>query len=95
MRRSWLYFARRSERESEPVLSSEVTGVHWLPLDGLLGSQYRDLMDYPYDSFGLKFPCFRVDGRTIWGLTYRMFANLQMLLEEAEQAGFLGGRQPQ
>jgi 8-oxo-dGTP pyrophosphatase MutT (NUDIX family) len=78
-------FVFRLEREAEPVLSAEVDGVHWIPLDDLLGSRFRELMDYPYQGYGLKFPCFRVRGRTIWGLTYRMFANLQTLLEEAAE----------
>lgn len=66
-----------------PVLSSEVTSVHWIPLDDLLGSSYRELMDYTHDGQRLAFPCFRIQGKTIWGLTYRMFSNLQSLIEEA------------
>lgn len=78
-------FVFRLEREGEIVLSPEVTDVHWIPLDDLIGSRHRDLMDYPYAGPTLKFPCFRIAGQTIWGLTYRMFANLQALLEEAEE----------
>lgn len=66
-----------------PVLSPEVTSVHWIPLDDLLGSGYRELMDYSLDGQRLAFPCFRIQGKTIWGLTYRMFSNLQYLIEES------------
>jgi hypothetical protein len=65
------------------VLSDEVTSVHWVPLDDLLGPLYRGLLDYSQGGEALSFPCFRVQGKTIWGLTYRMFSNLQSLIEEA------------
>jgi 8-oxo-dGTP pyrophosphatase MutT (NUDIX family) len=66
--------------------SPEVRSVHWIPLDDLIGSRHRALMDYPYeDGLPLKFPCFKVEGNTIWGLTYRMFSNLQSLLEDLER----------
>lgn len=67
--------------QAEP--SPEVRSLHWVRLDDLLSSRLRGLFDYPADGQSLKFPCFRVEGRTIWGLTYRMFSNLQALLEEA------------
>lgn len=66
-----------------PSLSSEVRSLHWIVIDDLLSSRFRGLLDYPVDGQRLQFPCFHVQGRTIWGLTYRMFSNLQSLLEEA------------
>ena len=78
-------FVFRLEREAEHALSSEVVGVHWVALDDLLGSRLRGLLDSPYQGYALKFPGFRVGDRTIWGLTYRMFANLQALLEESAE----------
>jgi 8-oxo-dGTP pyrophosphatase MutT (NUDIX family) len=66
-----------------PELSAEVTSVHWIPLDDLLGSGYRELMDHTHDGQRLAFPCFRIQGKTIWGLTYRMFSSLQSLIEDA------------
>lgn len=77
-------FVFRLAEAPEPVLSPEVTSVHWIPLDDLLGSGYRELMDYSHDGQRLLFPCFRVQGKTIWGLTYRMFSNLQSLVEESD-----------
>jgi 8-oxo-dGTP pyrophosphatase MutT (NUDIX family) len=76
-------FVFRLSGPQAPRLSAEVVSLHWVPLDDLLSSRFRDLMDYPHDGQRLKFPCFRVQGKTIWGLTYRMFSNLQALLEEA------------
>lgn len=73
----WLHGA------GDATLSDEVTSVHWILLDDLLSSRHRELMDYAIDGQRLEFPCFRVEGKTIWGLTYRMFANLQSLIEES------------
>lgn len=55
-------------------LSPEVTSVHWLPLEELLGERWRSVMDYEHEGARLQFPCLRRDGLVIWGLTYRMFA---------------------
>ena len=76
-------FVFRLIEAPEMALSPEVTSVHWIPLDDLLGSGYRELMDYWHDGQRLAFPCFRIQGKTIWGLTYRMFSNLQCLIEDA------------
>ena len=54
--------------------SAEVRSVHWLPLEDLLGTRFRSSMRYPHEGSPLEFPCLRVDGVVIWGLTYRMFA---------------------
>ena len=68
--------------ECELTLSHEVQTVHWLSLDDLLGSRHRSSLDYPSEGETLKLPCFRVEGRVIWGLTYRMFSNFATLLRE-------------
>ncbi len=68
--------------DRELTLSHEVQSVHWLSLDDLLGSRYRSSLDYPSEGETLKLPCFRVEGRVIWGLTYRMFSNFATLLRE-------------
>ena len=75
------YVFRLDEHHAH-VLSAEVTSVHWVPLDDLLGPLYRGLLDVSHGGENLSFPCFRVQGKTIWGLTYRMFSNLQALIEE-------------
>ena len=68
--------------EHELTLSDEVQAFYWLSLDDLLGPSHRSTLDYPYDGKTLKLPCFRIEGRVIWGLTYRMFTNLATLLRE-------------
>jgi 8-oxo-dGTP pyrophosphatase MutT (NUDIX family) len=74
-------FVFRLHASPEPVPSEEVAAVHWISLDALLGPDYRDSLDYAHAEPTLRLPCFRVDGRVIWGLTYRMFANLESLLQ--------------
>jgi len=60
----------------ELQLSDEVTSVHWLGLDDLLGPTRRSLLDYVHQGSTLQLPCLRVDDLVIWGLTYRMFSSL-------------------
>jgi 8-oxo-dGTP pyrophosphatase MutT (NUDIX family) len=70
-------FVFRLREPFEPVLSDEVTSVHWLPLGELLGTARRSTMDYAHQGENLQFPCLRVDELVIWGLTYRMFMGFQ------------------
>jgi len=54
----------------------EVTSVHWLPLEQLLGETARSIHKRRYGGQTQRFPCLRVDGLVIWGLTYRMLLDL-------------------
>jgi len=63
--------------------NAEVQSLLWLSLDALLGDHHRSTLDYPSPRGVVKLPCLRVEGRVIWGLTYRMFSNLQELLAGA------------
>lgn len=76
-------FAFRLRSPDRPLaLSQEVQAVQWLSLDDLLGSRYRSSLDYQYEGETLTLPCFRIEGKVIWGLTYRMFSNLAALVRE-------------
>jgi 8-oxo-dGTP pyrophosphatase MutT (NUDIX family) len=70
----------RLHRAAELQLSDEVTSVHWLGLDDLLGPARRSQLDYVHQGGTLQLPCLRVDDVVIWGLTYRMFSSLGELL---------------
>jgi 8-oxo-dGTP pyrophosphatase MutT (NUDIX family) len=63
--------------------NAEVQSLLWLPLDALLSDRHRSTLDYPGPRGVVRLPCLRVGGRVIWGLTYRMFGNLEQLLDEA------------
>jgi 8-oxo-dGTP pyrophosphatase MutT (NUDIX family) len=55
--------------------SAEVTSVHWLPLEDLLGPRFRASTSYSHEGRTIEFPCLQVDNLVIWGLTYRMFTS--------------------
>jgi len=61
--------------------SHEVVSLHWLPLERLLASETRSTLQYQHDDTLLDLPCLRIEGLVIWGLTYRMFDNLRVVLE--------------
>ena len=54
--------------------------VHWLPLDALLSARWRGTLEVEHQGSLMTFPCLRYEGLTIWGLTYRMFCNLESVL---------------
>jgi 8-oxo-dGTP pyrophosphatase MutT (NUDIX family) len=77
------------------VLSEEVRSLHWLSLDEVLAPAAQSTMEYDYQGARLQFPCLRKDDLVIWGLTYRMFTNLQALLQAtAPRASVESGTEP-
>jgi 8-oxo-dGTP pyrophosphatase MutT (NUDIX family) len=61
--------------------SHEVVSLHWLSLERLLAPETHSTMQYPHEGALLELPCLRIEGLVIWGLTYRMFDNLRVVLE--------------
>jgi 8-oxo-dGTP pyrophosphatase MutT (NUDIX family) len=81
-------FVFRLRGPVETALSEEVRSLHWVPLDDALRPDAQSTMEYVYQGTTLEFPCLRVEGLVIWGLTYRMFTSFQRLLEAtAETVG--------
>ena len=76
-------FVFRVEPAQRLVPNYEVQAFHWLPLDALLGHELRSELDYLHEGRTLRFPCLRAGDLVIWGLTHRIFCNLQGLLDEA------------
>jgi 8-oxo-dGTP pyrophosphatase MutT (NUDIX family) len=72
-------FRLRERLEGSPSL--EVVSLHWLPLERLLAPGTRSTMQYQHDDALLELPCLRIEGLVVWGLTYRMFDNLRVVLE--------------
>ena len=66
-------FVFRVSGSTEVRPSAEVRSAHWLFLEDLLGPRFRSSVRYPHEGSGVEFPCLRVEGLVIWGLTYRMF----------------------
>lgn len=81
------FIFRLGRTPSELRLGSEVRSVHWLGLDELLGPARRSTLEYLHDDIAFEFPCLRIDGLVIWGLTYRMFTSFETALARAEGRG--------
>ena len=62
------------------TLSDEVTSLHWLPLDDLLGPRHFSTFEYVHEGTPLQLPCLRIGDVVIWGLTFRMFKDLRKKL---------------
>ena len=76
-------FVFRLQGAAQLTLSSEVTSLHWLPLDDLLGERHLGTFEYVHEGTPLRLPCLKVGEVVIWGLTFRMFASLREALAPA------------
>jgi 8-oxo-dGTP pyrophosphatase MutT (NUDIX family) len=70
------------------VASPEVTEVHWAPLSYLQSPQASGTTEIQLGETSRTFPCFRVEGRVVWGLTYRVLQDFFRLIEN-HAAGLL------
>ena len=55
-----------------PLMNAEVASWFWLPLDEAAAGRLDDRYDHKVGPVGMTFPCWRYDGRVVWGLTYQM-----------------------
>jgi 8-oxo-dGTP pyrophosphatase MutT (NUDIX family) len=67
-------------RQEAPITFApdEVAEVIWTPVGPLARDECAGTIDYAYEGKTLTFPCWNLDQRVVWGLTYRM---LTMLFE--------------
>lgn len=61
----------------------EVVEALWAPLTDLARGEGRATVDYQLDGQKLELPAWNVEGRVVWGLTYRM---LESLLERVRES---------
>jgi 8-oxo-dGTP pyrophosphatase MutT (NUDIX family) len=80
-------FVFRVAPDVVPRPNHEVRQICWFSLDALMTDRYRSTYDYSEGGSVLRFPCFRVEERVIWGLTYRMFGELALRLRLVKAAG--------
>jgi 8-oxo-dGTP pyrophosphatase MutT (NUDIX family) len=80
-------FVFRVAPDVMPQPNHEVRQICWFSLDALMTDRYRSTYDYSEGGSILRFPCFRVEERVIWGLTYRMFGELALRLRLVKAAG--------
>ena len=54
------------------VASPEVAEVFWIQVSELRSPDVRSTVEIPVPGGPREFPCYRVAGEVVWGLTYRM-----------------------
>ncbi len=62
--------------------SSEVEEVFWVPLSLFHDPDARGTLELEVGGEPRSYPCFRVRGRVVWGLTYRILTSLLERLPE-------------
>jgi hypothetical protein len=56
----------------DPRLNDEVAACFWLPLDEVVAGTLDGRYEHRLGPLPLTFPCWRFEGRVVWGLTYQM-----------------------
>jgi 8-oxo-dGTP pyrophosphatase MutT (NUDIX family) len=70
------------------VASHEVDAVHWVSLDELQRPETAGTIDISLPGGSRTFPCLRIRGEVVWGLTYRIITDfLDRYPEEALRSG--------
>jgi 8-oxo-dGTP pyrophosphatase MutT (NUDIX family) len=64
------------------VASQEVADVFWVPLDELRAPETHSTVRIPLGGETREFPCYRVAGEVVWGLTYGILAQFLELYSE-------------
>lgn len=66
------------------VASDEVEAIHWVPLDLLRAPGSHGDVKIPLPGGRGVFPCYRVAGEVVWGLTYRIVHQFLGLYPDAD-----------
>ena len=67
------------------ALGPEAQAAFWLPLDDAARGALDGVFEYHLGPVPMSLPCWRFDGRVVWGLTYKMVAALLTLVQAPEQ----------
>ena len=68
----WPFVFRVRPGRTARVASHEVASVHWFPVEALEDPANQGSYPWKYRGLVRHFPCVRVEGQVIWGLTYRV-----------------------
>ena len=68
---------------SASVASAEVEAVHWVSMAELTDPANRDRVEIRVEGGVREFPCYRVAGEVVWGLTYRILSDLLEVYPES------------
>jgi 8-oxo-dGTP pyrophosphatase MutT (NUDIX family) len=74
-------FVFRLDREVRFTPNYEVAEVVWVPLEFLADTDNREEMIWSYKGARMPVPCYRFEGRCIWGLSLMMLDELLDLVE--------------
>jgi 8-oxo-dGTP pyrophosphatase MutT (NUDIX family) len=74
----FLFFLDRA-RETTPD-HTEVADTLWVPLRVFRDARHQGTTHFSRDGFGMDFPAFLYEGKTIWGLTYRILSGFLELV---------------
>ena len=82
-----------SEGADAHVASTEIAAVYWVPVADLGAPGARSEVAVETPAGERKFPCYRVAGQPVWGLTYRILQRFlkSRLAELRPAAGGNGG----
>lgn len=84
----FLFFLDRT-RETTPD-HTEVADTLWVPLRAFRDERYRGTTHFSRDGFGMDFPAFLYEGKTIWGLTYRILCGFLELVRGVGEDAIAG-----
>lgn len=66
-------FVFKLSRDAEAcVASAEIAAVYWVPVAALTAPGGRSAVTIDTPAGRREFPCYRVEGHPVWGLTYRI-----------------------
>ena len=68
----WPFVFRVAAGRAARVASREVASVHWFPLRALEDPANQGRHRWSHGGLVRHFPCVRIDGQVVWGLTYRV-----------------------
>lgn len=66
----------RLDAPAELVAGPEAAATFWLPLDRAARGELDDRLRWPVLGVRVAFPCWRYEGRAVWGLTYGILRDL-------------------
>lgn len=67
--------------------SREVDKVHWVALATLRDPAVAGTVEIPMSGGAREFPCLRLEGEVVWGLTYRILTDFLRLYPEEKLRG--------
>lgn len=69
-------FVYAAEQELEARPGPEAEAVFWLPLERAMRGELDDTYRHEQGGLVLKLPCWRFEGRVVWGMTHRVVTEL-------------------